>query len=1681
MRSILLLVATTLGLLTASVKGQNVFNPADPIVRWNSSQPLGSATNPDPNKMGLQKWVSVITNGISTGNGAWDASSYKAYFAKLTSSKGIAFRIKFPRSYNNPDSAGKKYPMMLFFHGAGESGCPTNGGVYNNEKQLALGGNTFRVRVDKNQFDGFLLYPQMVPSDGTCWGNWGTNINTYYQTIANLIDSLVKYVRVDDSRVVVDGLSAGGSASWKMAEFFPQKVAAILPSAAAGMKLNFPTFVHIPIWLATGGKDTAPSPSQAKYSVNQVTNIGGYIKYTLYPDLGHAVWGRHWAEPGFVDWLNNSHKANPLVFFGKNEFCPDSVINARLGITQGYYAYEWQWNGSTIATRTNGVNTIQNTSVVTSFTGNEIIVKAFGTYRVRFKRFSNSAWTVFSPIPAVVKPKGVTKTPAIVIDGNYSKVLPSLDGRTTVPLKLDDGYAKYEFYRSTDNDLVSSKQTYAAPVGSYKAKVYEQYGCGSEFSPVFTVIPASGSPKPDPATNLTASPVNGNKVNLVWDDKASPTYDETGFEIYRSTSPNGPWTFVGINPANDKTYTDTELTDNSLYYYVIRSVNNSGAAPVSNQAIVKTLEDDIAPTAPYLFYKGSNLSSVSLAWNPSKDNAGIKRYDIYVDGKKLYSSRVNYFTVTGLDPLKFYQFTVKGIDTVGNESPFSNQVAGFTHDQGTNYKYYNGSWSQLPDFNSLTPVKQGRLDTIRGNTPIRTQTDNYGLLYTGYIYIPETSTYTFELLSDEGSKLIIGNYSYTAKPVVQNDSVHTARSRTGTINLTRGYHPIAIPYFEKTGTERLEIFWWNTNGVTRERINKGFFSAVNYSLPAPPAAPGSFAGTGISSSKIRLTWFDNSSNETGFELLRAATVDGPYANIATIPANSTFYVDTLLKASTRYYYRLRAVSKAGESGFASTNAVTSAPASTPNPEAPSHLVAASPASSKVSLSWNDNSTNETGFQVWRSTNATTGFTLIATVAANSNAYADNSVTNLTRYYYYVVAVNGTYPSGKSNTVYATPGNTAPVISDPGAILVKTAAAETRSLTITDNAGDAVTASLLNAPKFVTLTYLSGTSYRLNINAAQQDIGSYEFTVLAKDDKGNESTRDLTLDVSDKYTRSVYVRFGRTVSGVPNNWNQWTGILAANSTISSLIDERRAATSFSITNVQAWTKYNDLGFVSGDNSGLYPDLVMERGITKTDSLHNFVFKGLNPSMRYNLSFMSSRNEGTDASIEFISGTQRKILNARYNNKETANLNGLIPDATGQISVTIRKVSGKVAMHLNAVKIEEYPSSTPVLNPVNLYAEASDRTIVNLSWIDRAYNENASLGYELERATDSLFSSVTVYRLNANVTTYRATGLQPATKYWFRIRAKSGTTFSEYSNKAFVITPESIVNVNFNYTVANGPTSWNNLATLPTNPATIKDLKNNLKVGTGINLSIEEVFNGEFNAGQVTGNNSGVVPDNVLLSSYWVDRNQVSTMRLTGLNHSMRYSFGFFGSAGPAGWFLGDFTAKYTINDKSVYLNSWENTTKIVFINDVQPDENGEVLIQFSTTDAAQYGFNAGMVIYQRNGNVGVSSGTTGQAPINQQGLLRDSPVIVTKVSMYPNPFRDNIVLEFFNENESDQVSTEIYDLSGRLVVNRQFNRLPQGFNRLQIPTSGFSNKTAIYYVTLKVNGKVKSVNKMVKRN
>ncbi|MBO9564633.1 MAG: dienelactone hydrolase family protein, partial [Niastella sp.] len=290
MKRILLLTTTSMLFCVAMLQAQNVFDPADPIVRYNSAATLGTATNPDPTIQNqLQKWVSVASNGISTGSGSYDVTSYKAYFINIGGAQ-MCFRLKFPKSYTNPDSAGKKYPIMVFFHGAGEPGCNSNGGVYNNERQLTHGGKLFRDRVDNGSFDGFLFYPQ-VNSGSSCSSTWGTApYSPYYNLVLRSLDSLTKYARMDVDRVFVDGLSNGGATTWSMTSEYPRSVAAAAPSAAATGATNFADFAAIPIWFATGALDTNPNQAFAESVYNNLKNIGADIRFTLYPDLGHGVW-----------------------------------------------------------------------------------------------------------------------------------------------------------------------------------------------------------------------------------------------------------------------------------------------------------------------------------------------------------------------------------------------------------------------------------------------------------------------------------------------------------------------------------------------------------------------------------------------------------------------------------------------------------------------------------------------------------------------------------------------------------------------------------------------------------------------------------------------------------------------------------------------------------------------------------------------------------------------------------------------------------------------------------------------------------------------------------------------------------------------------------------------------------------------------------------------------------------------------------------------------------------------------------------------------------------------------------------------------------------------------------------------------------------------------------------------
>lgn len=1056
-----------------------VLDPNDPDVIFTSKiQP------PTPTYAIMSKWGH--TNRLT-----WNPYSYgyKSYYFK-----GMAFRLKFPKTYQHNVADGKTYPMLMFLHGLGEYGP-----IADNELQLLHGGQLHAQAVNSGTFDGFLLYPQ---------SNSGY-LQAYLGSMLDLMDSLAKYVKVDIDRVTLSGLSSGGQADWDFLQSNAARWASVMPiSAARQVDIpHIPSYITVPVWISNGGLDNDPTPQTATDVYNTYKNLGGNITQSFYPNGAHGIWTNFWAEPGYFPALNAAHKANPLVYFQHNQFCPTDNVSAKLQVQPGFNMYEWDKDGITIA----GANS------------NTLDVTTYGTYRVRFKRTATSNWSAWSPAPVVISQKPPTITPPIQITGLFSNVLPAPDGATTVPLAVPNIYASYDWRRISDNGLVSSANTYDAPVGQYKVQVTEQFGCSSSYSAPFSVIASNGINVPDKATNLTATNISNSSIQLNWFDNPTPVNNETAFEIYRSKTPGANYKLVAIKGADILSHLDQGLNPNTKYYYIVRAINNNGAAPVSAEANATTNTDTNPPSAPgALSVTGTTRHSVSLFWNDATDDVGISKYDIYVNGSKAYSTNQTSFIIYNLDSLATYSFYVTAKDISGNVSTPSNQVTAFTRSEGLSYKYYEGNWDALPDFNALTPIKTGSTPNV--DISLRNKDDYFGFLWEGFITIPVTGGYKFETNSDDGSKLYIGTYSAGATALVNNDGLHGAQYAAGTMTLTKGTYPVSITFFEKNGGEQMQVYWTCAAAgfSTRTIIPDSYFGDSVAIQGTAPIVPTTLAASAIAYNKIKLTWTDNSSNETGFEIYRKAATDPAYVIINTTSANAITYTDTTALPTTTYNYQILAVNTYGQSALTAAATATTPGLPAP-PNVPIKLTGTVLSSSKISLTWKDKSANETGFEIWRSLTTNTNYLLLKTLGANSTSlitYIDSGLYANVKYYYHVRAVGIGGYSAYTGELNKTTLNTPPVVSAISDVSMRHSTTQVINFTATDADGDPVILTIKSLPRFGSFANNGAGMGALTFSPGSTKQGTYPIRVVASDNHGGLGISSFTLTVNNNYPPTV---------------------------------------------------------------------------------------------------------------------------------------------------------------------------------------------------------------------------------------------------------------------------------------------------------------------------------------------------------------------------------------------------------------------------------------------------------------------------------------------------------------------------------------------------------------------------------
>lgn len=186
--------------------------------------------------------------------------------------------------------------------------------------------------------------------------------------------------------------------------------------------------------------------------------------------------------------------------------------------------------------------------------------------------------------------------------------------------------------------------------------------------------------------------------------------------------------------------------------------------------------------------------------------------------------------------------------------------------------------------------------------------------------------------------------------------------------------------------------------------------ALDLTPPTPNPSTWATAPYATGSNSISMT-ATTASDVNGVEYYFTCTAGGGHDSGWQ---SSSTYVDTGLAASTQYTYTVTTRDLSPQQNTTTASSAASATTMPPVPNAASNCVASGISETQISVTWTDNSSNETGFRVERSSNGSSWSTA-GTVGANVTSFTNGGLSCENTFYYRVVAYNGSGDGAASNS------------------------------------------------------------------------------------------------------------------------------------------------------------------------------------------------------------------------------------------------------------------------------------------------------------------------------------------------------------------------------------------------------------------------------------------------------------------------------------------------------------------------------------------------------------------------------------------------------------------------------------------------------------------------------------------
>src|SRR5690348_1675728 len=217
-------------------------------------------------------------------------SSSRFSYSKFIDGKDtLNYRMLFPDA-----DTFRKYPLVIFLHGAGERGS-------DNEAQLKWGVMNFATDENMMRHPALVIAPQCPLKTG--WSNFlrkdmklTPTPSKPMELVIKLIHQLIKTMPVDTNRIYITGLSMGGYGTYDAIERYPNLFAAAVPVCGGGDTSRAASIAHIPIWIFHGAEDPVVNPVYDQ-QVLQALTMPVHI-----PDLPNTLkWGTsHGWEPTVI-------------------------------------------------------------------------------------------------------------------------------------------------------------------------------------------------------------------------------------------------------------------------------------------------------------------------------------------------------------------------------------------------------------------------------------------------------------------------------------------------------------------------------------------------------------------------------------------------------------------------------------------------------------------------------------------------------------------------------------------------------------------------------------------------------------------------------------------------------------------------------------------------------------------------------------------------------------------------------------------------------------------------------------------------------------------------------------------------------------------------------------------------------------------------------------------------------------------------------------------------------------------------------------------------------------------------------------------------------------------------------------------------------------------------------------